>query len=117
MLPALDVGLSVGARSIADGKIDDLAIQAGRSEEQIEIAEGVEVAEVGAVGGDRFVVLLPKHLRPTERVLDGLAQEPAKRQAEELVAEEVEGAHGFFVHRVDQADTIDKSPLPETSAS
>lgn len=76
MLPAGDVGAAVGAFTVADGEIDDLAVEFGRAEDQIEITKGVEVAKVGAVGGDLLVLFFPHYFRAAEGVFDGLAEHP-----------------------------------------
>ena len=46
MTEPADVGGPIGAVAVADGNLDDLQVQFGGSENKIEIAEGVEVAEV-----------------------------------------------------------------------
>ena len=48
--------VAVGALAVADRQVDDLQVQLGGAEEQVEVAERIEVAEVGAVGGDALVV-------------------------------------------------------------
>ena len=53
---AADVRVAVGPRAVAHRHVDDLQVQPGRAEEQVEVAEGVEVAEVRAAGGDPLVV-------------------------------------------------------------
>lgn len=57
MFPAGDVGGAVGALAVADGQVDDLQVEFCRAEDQVEVAEGVEVAEVGTVRLDQFVIL------------------------------------------------------------
>ena len=76
MFPARNVGGAIGAVTITDGEINDLAVMFCRAEDQIEIAEGVEVAKVGAVGRDFFVVFAPHHFRAAKGIFDGLAQHP-----------------------------------------
>src|SRR4051794_9829112 len=46
MAPALDVGLAVGPFPIADRQFDDLETELGRPEQQVEVTERIEVAEV-----------------------------------------------------------------------
>ncbi len=48
--PSLDVGDAVGALPVADRPVDDFAVEFGRAEEQVEVAERVEVAEGAGVG-------------------------------------------------------------------
>ena len=54
--PALDVRLAVRALAVADRHVHDAQVQLRRAEEQVEVAERIEVAEVRAVGGDPLVV-------------------------------------------------------------
>jgi hypothetical protein len=63
MPPAGDIRRAVGPLTVADGQVDDLQVELGRTEDQVEVAERVEVSKVGAVGGDLLIVLLPQDLR------------------------------------------------------
>lgn len=74
MLPAGDVGRAVGPLAVADGKVDDLQVEFCRAEDQVEVAKGVEIAEIGTVGGDILVIFPPHDLGAAERILDGLPQ-------------------------------------------
>src|SRR3954469_24109656 len=67
--PALDVGLAVGALAVADRHLDELQVELGRPEQEVEIPEGIEVPEVGAVGGELLVVLPAQDLGAAEGVL------------------------------------------------
>ena len=73
MAPALNVRFAIGALAVTDGDVGDLQIEFGRAEEKVEVAEGVEVAEVSAVGGNFFVVGAAKRFSAAKRVLHGLA--------------------------------------------
>ena len=55
-----------------DGYVGDFQVQAGRTEEQVEVAERVEVAEVLAVFGDAFVIAPRQHLGAAECVAKSL---------------------------------------------
>ena len=59
MLPARDIGGAIRPLTITDGQVNKLEIQLGRAEEQIEIAEWIEVAEVGTVRSDQLIILAP----------------------------------------------------------
>src|SRR5438093_1721597 len=61
--PATDVRLAVGARLVAHRQVEDLHVEARRAQQQVEIAERVELAEVGAPRRDAFVVGAAQHLR------------------------------------------------------
>ncbi len=108
MSPALDIGIAVGACAVADGEVEDTEVEFSGTEQEVEVTEGIEVAEVGAVLGDFLVVLSEEHLGAAESILEGLAEEVAEGGAEELIAEHVEEAHGFVFHGVDEADPVDE---------
>jgi len=42
----MDFYLAVGAFAVTDGQIDNLVVEAGCTKEQVEITEGVKIAEV-----------------------------------------------------------------------
>ena len=75
---AADLGLAVGARAIADRQLDDLQVLLGGAEEQVEVAERIEVAEEAAVGGDALVVAAEEHLGAAQRVLESLLEDRAR---------------------------------------
>src|SRR4029434_7831310 len=87
---AADVGGAVGALVVAHGNLNDAEVELGRAEDEIEVPEGTEVAEVGSPRGQMRLVRAPDDLGPAQGVLDVLAYEHAQEQAEEPVAEEVE---------------------------
>ena len=76
MFPTGDVGGAIGAFTVADGEVDDLSVQLCRAEDQVKIAEGIEISEVGTVGGDLFVIFTPHYFCTAQRILDGLSQQP-----------------------------------------
>ena len=106
MFPALDVGRAVGAFTIADGDIRDLEVEFRGTEEEVEVPEGIEVAEVGAVGGDGFVVRAAQDFGSAEGVFHGLTEEPGEDEAKGFVGAEIEKLHRLFVHRVDEAHAV-----------
>lgn len=108
MFPAGDVGGAVGAFAVADGEIDDLEVEFCRAKDEVEIAEGIEVAKVGAVGGDGFVIFSPENFRAAQGIFDRLTEHPGECHAEEFVADEVQRAHGFFFHGVDETHAVDE---------
>ena len=67
---------------VAHGQVHDAQVQARGAEQQVEVAEGVEVAEVGAVRGDALVVLAVEGLGAAERVAHLLAEQPREEQGE-----------------------------------
>src|SRR5580765_7902565 len=111
MPPTLDVGRAVLTRTVANRNFYDLQLELRSSEEQVEVSERVEIAEVGAVMRDPCIVGFPQDLGPTQGVLDRLPKQPGESPAEKLVAEEVEKTHRLVRHRVDQAHTVDELAL------
>ncbi len=104
--PALDIGFAVGAFPIPDGNVGDFEVLLGGAEEQVEIPKRVEVAEIGAVGRDVFVVGAAQDFGAAERVFDGLTEEPGEDEAEGFVSAEIEELHGALVHGVYEANAI-----------
>ena len=76
MAPALYVGRAICTVSISNRHVDDFQVQFGRTKQQIEISERIEVPEIRAIGGQDFVIGSANHLRSTERVPDRLAEQP-----------------------------------------
>src|SRR5271154_3335938 len=111
MAPAPDVGFAISPLPVTDGKIHDLEIVAGRSENQVEIAKRVQVAEIGAVPGDRLIALPAQDLGAAQSVLDALPQQPGECQAKEFVAQEVEESHGSAFHGIYQTHPVDEFAL------
>ena len=100
---AADVRLPVRPRVVADGEVDDAKRKLPGAEEQIEVAERVEVAEVRASGCDPLVVVPVEYLRPAERVLDRLPDDQPEEHREHPVAEHVQEPHGAQLEVVDEA--------------
>ena len=86
MFPALDVGRPVSAFAVADGDVGDFEAEFAGAEEQVEIAERIEVAEVSAVRDDFFVILGADDLGAAECVFDGLPKEPGEDLAKDFVS-------------------------------
>lgn len=74
MFPALDVGLSVHSLPVTDRQVDDLQIEFGRPENEIEIPERVEISEISPVFFDLQVILPAQDLGPAKGVLDRLTE-------------------------------------------
>ena len=85
MREAMDIGGTVGPLLVANGHFENFEIELGRSEQQVEISEWIEFAEIGSVRCDTFIVSSEQHFRPTERVLDPFAEQPRKCHAEKLI--------------------------------
>lgn len=63
-----DVRLSIRAGLVSHRNLHDLEILPGGSEDQIEIAERVEITEASPVGGETTRPNKPKMVRMTRRV-------------------------------------------------
>src|SRR5688500_18032741 len=112
MFPARDVGGTICSLAITNRQIDNFAVEFGSTKDQVIIAEWVKISEIGTVRRDLFIVAFPQHFCATQCILDGLSEQPRERHAEELVPEEIERTHGFFLHRINQAYAVDKFPFP-----
>jgi hypothetical protein len=76
--PALDVRLAVRAGLITDWQIEDPQVEFRGAEQEIEIPERIEVAEIGAIAHNGFVVPSKKHFGSAKCVLDRSVQQPGK---------------------------------------
>src|SRR5688500_6365969 len=70
VLEHLDLGIAEGACAIAHRHLHDAQTESRSAEQQVEVAEWIEVPKVAAVGGDPVVVPLAHYLGTAERVLD-----------------------------------------------
>src|SRR5258706_4190447 len=77
---ARDIGLSVFPLVVPDRQVDDAQVEPRRPEEQVEVAERIEVPEVSAVRRDPLIVLPEEHLRSAEGVPHLLPEEPAEEE-------------------------------------
>src|SRR6266852_1545423 len=111
VLPATDIGLAVSSIPVSDRQIQDLEIQLCRAKKQIEVPEWIEVTEVRTIGHQRFIILAPHRLGAAECIFEGLTQQPGKRDAKKLIADQIEETHGTGFHRINQARAIRKLRL------
>ena len=56
MAEPANVGRPIGPLPVTDGDLDNLQILLRRTEEQIEVPEGIEVTEIGPILGNAFIV-------------------------------------------------------------
>src|SRR6185437_5162950 len=92
-----------GAVEITHRNFDHLEVELGGTEHQIEIAEGVELAEIAAVLRQLLVILAPQRLGAAERVGEALVQQEGEDGGDEAVADQIEEAHCTRFHRIDEA--------------
>src|SRR3954466_8506345 len=102
MSPPLDVRGSVGTLPITYGQFHDFESELRCAEQEIEVAERIEVAEVRPVRRDRLIRFSAKHFRAKKRVLDWLSKHPTECEAEELFPDKVRKPHRLLFHRIHQ---------------
>src|SRR3989304_8111966 len=104
---ARNIRVPVAACSIMDGYFDDLEILLRGAEDQMQVAERIEVAEVRAVTRDRLIVF-PKHrLRAAQSIGEALADQVTEDACKKTVAEQIERLHGVLLHRIDEPGAVD----------
>src|SRR6195256_5432180 len=57
-----DLGLAEGACLVMDRRLDDLEILFGGTEDQVEVAERIEVAEIATLPRQRLIILSQQNL-------------------------------------------------------
>ena len=60
--PTADVCVSISSFAVAYRHVENLQVKAGRTEEEVKIAEGVEVTQVRSIGRDFFVIVTTQDL-------------------------------------------------------
>src|SRR5687768_17060228 len=108
VLEWLDFGVARYARSVAHRHLHQGQLDTRGAEEQVEVSERVELAKLLPGGRDTLVIGFPQDLRPAQRILDALTQEPGKDEAEELISEQIHYAHRFIFHGVDETRPVDE---------
>ena len=106
-----DLGLAESARLVMDRRFDDFQVLLRRAEDQIEVAERIEIAEIVALPRQHLVVLSQQHLGAAQRVRQPGIDEIAEQIGKEAVGDEVERPHRLVLHRVDQARAVDELGL------
>src|SRR5258707_9804784 len=100
VFPSLDVGITVDSFLVANGDINNFKVLFVSAEKQVEIAERIEVPEVGTSPVDAFVVLAPERLGTTECILNRLSQKPGEGHTERLVRTKIGKLHCSLIHGV-----------------
>src|SRR5450759_2388837 len=99
------------AGGVANGDFDDLEVQLRGTENQIEISEGIKLAEIGTVGDDLLVVPAAQNLGSAKGVRESLIEQPAEEPRESLVGEQIQESHCLVLHRVDKPRAVDEFSL------
>ena len=90
---ARDLRLAVAPARVAHRDLDDLQVELGGTEDEVEVAEGIEIAEVGAVRDDPPVMALQERLGAAKRIGQALVQEPSEEPRKDAVGDKVQKAH------------------------
>src|SRR5437764_13173704 len=106
MCPALYVCVSILSFVIANRYIYDFEAKSRSSKKQVKISERIGLPKIRSVCRYRFIMTSAQSLRPAERILYTLPQQPCKCLSEELVTDEVEELHRFLLHWIDQSHAI-----------
>src|SRR3974390_2978211 len=96
-----DLRLAKGACLVVDRRLDDFEVLFGCAENQIEIAERVEIAEIAALSGQHFIVLAQQHLGAAQRIRQAGVDEIAEKISKEAVGDQIERAHRLAVYTID----------------
>src|SRR5688500_3330873 len=96
----MDVGGAVRSRPVIHGNIDYTGSKYSSGEQQLEVAERVEVAEVFPPSDEPLVVAPREELRAAQAVADRDVKDKAQHLGEEDVAEMVEQSHRLPFHRI-----------------
>src|SRR6185437_14565571 len=96
MAKARNLGLAIGPTGVPDRHFDDFQGQLRGAEDQIEIAERIEIAEIAASGLEPLVVGAPQHFGAAQRVGETLSEQPAEGVREQLVGDEIEKRMASF---------------------
>ena len=76
-----------------DRRLDDLEVLLRRAEDQVEIAERIEIAEIVALARQHFVILAQQHLGAAQRIGQARVDEIAEQIGEDAVGDEIERPH------------------------
>ena len=85
-----DLGFAEGARLVVYGRLDDLEVLLRRAEDQVEIAERIEIAEIVALARQYLVALAQQRLGAAQRIGQPGVDEIAEEVGEQAVSDEIE---------------------------
>ena len=95
-----------------DRRLDDFEVLLGRPEDQIEIPEWIEIAEIAAFPREHLIVLAQQNLGTAQRVGEPGVDEIAEQIREKPVGDQIERTHRLLFHRVNQPGAVDEFRLP-----
>src|SRR5579863_1371178 len=105
------LGFAEGARLVVDWRLDEFQILFRCSEDQVEIAERIEIAEIAPLAREHLVILAHENLGAAQRIGEAGVDEIAEQIGKEPVGKLVERAHRLGFHRIDQAGAVDEFGL------
>src|SRR4051794_17014938 len=111
MPPSRDVRLAINPLAVRDRNLNDLQAHPCRTEDQIEITEGVKISEIGPIASQLLIVTAGQNLGSAKRIFKPLAQHERECHREELVTQQVHESHGPRLHWIDQSAPIDELTL------
>ncbi len=91
-----------------DRRLNDLQVLLGSAEDQVEIAERVEIAEVFALARQHFVIPAEQHLGAAQRVRHAGVDEIAEQVGKAAVGDEIERSHRLVLHGIDETGAVDE---------
>src|SRR5213080_793036 len=112
MIKSLDVRCPINPLAITDRHINNLQVLSGSAEEQVEVAEGIEIAKVRTVCCYARIVSFPQHLGPAQCILYRLSEKPGKCKTKTLVTDQVEEPHRAVLHWIYEAYAVDEFTAP-----
>lgn len=69
---------AIFALAVANGEVDDAEVELVGTEEEVEIAKGVEIAEEVAICGEADIVTTEHDLGAAEGILNGRLENPGE---------------------------------------
>ena len=89
MAETRNISLSIGAVPISDRQITNPEIEQGRTEKQVEVTKGIEIAQYRDALEQTLVVSVQKHLGAAQTVFHRLSENEAERSGKKFIAEEI----------------------------
>ena len=108
MAPAVDVGLPVGALAVMHGHFNDFQPEPCRAKQQVEVAEGVKIAEIFPVRHDAVVIFFEQHFVCAKGIGEFLAEQEAENFSKRPIGDAIGKLHRAFVHFGDQPRAVDE---------
>lgn len=82
---SVDIRRAVRSILVSNRHLQNFKIQLRGAEQEIEVAEGIEVAEIVSVCHETKIVVPKQHFGSAQRIFDPLIEQPRERHAEKLI--------------------------------